>query len=117
MHRVHAVCCILLSCFVRVSLSLSQLSVRSLPRLFLLSQDVYYIVKNQADKRSKVAILQGVSGYFNPGEMAAVMGPSGSGGCCCNSMHRCMNLGALADNSITCMLARAFVAHIGLHRA
>jgi len=44
-------------------------------------QDVYYIVKNQADKRSKLAILQGVSGYFNPGEMAAVMGPSGSGSC------------------------------------
>lgn len=51
-----------------------------------LLQDVYYIVKNQADKRSKVAILQGVSGYFNPGEMAAVMGPSGSGDCC-NILH------------------------------
>lgn len=47
---------------------------------------MFYIVKNQADKRSKVAILQGVSGYFNPGEMAAVMGPSGSGGCC-NRLH------------------------------
>ena len=43
-------------------------------------QDVFYIVKNRADKRSKVSILQGISGFFNPGEMAAVMGPSGSGG-------------------------------------
>lgn len=42
-------------------------------------QDVYYIVKNQANKREKISILHGVSGYFNPGEMAAVMGPSGSG--------------------------------------
>ena len=58
------------------------------------SQDVYYIVKNQADKRSKVAILQGVSGYFNPGEMAAVMGPSGSGGC---PMHPCITLGAVSS--------------------
>lgn len=45
-------------------------------------QDVFYIVKNQADKRSKLAILKGISGFFNPGEMAAVMGPSGSGACC-----------------------------------
>ena len=43
-------------------------------------QDVFYIAKNRADKRSKVSILQGISGFFNPGEMAAVMGPSGSGG-------------------------------------
>ena len=42
-------------------------------------QDVYYIVKNQANKREKLSILSGVSGFFNPGEMAAVMGPSGSG--------------------------------------
>lgn len=42
-------------------------------------QDVYYIVRNQANKKEKISILHGVSGYFNPGEMAAVMGPSGSG--------------------------------------
>lgn len=42
-------------------------------------QDVSYIVKDRAGARSKLAILQGVSGYFNPGEMAAIMGPSGSG--------------------------------------
>lgn len=45
----------------------------------LQSQDVYYIVRNQANKKEKLAILNGISGYFNPGEMAAVMGPSGSG--------------------------------------
>ena len=42
-------------------------------------QDVSYIVKDCAGRRSKLSILQGVSGYFNPGEMAAIMGPSGSG--------------------------------------
>lgn len=40
---------------------------------------MYYIVRNQANKKEKISILHGVSGYFNPGEMAAVMGPSGSG--------------------------------------
>ncbi len=45
-------------------------------------QDVYYIVRNQANKKEKISILHGVSGYFNPGEMAAVMGPSGSGKSC-----------------------------------
>ena len=52
--------------------------------ILLTMQDVFYIVKNQADKRSKLAILQGVSGFFNPGEMAAVMGPSGSGAPSCS---------------------------------
>ena len=47
----------------------------------LLRQDVYYIVKNRANKAEKLSILSGVSGYFRPGEMAAVMGPSGSGAC------------------------------------
>lgn len=42
-------------------------------------QDLHYIVKNRANKRERLSILSGVSGYFNPGEMAAVMGPSGSG--------------------------------------
>ena len=38
-----------------------------------------YIVKDRAGRRSKSSILQGVSGYLKPGEMAAIMGPSGSG--------------------------------------
>lgn len=42
-------------------------------------QDVDYIVKNQANRKEKLKILSQVSGFFNPGEMAAVMGPSGSG--------------------------------------
>ena len=45
----------------------------------LMWQDVYYIVKNRANRAEKLSILSGVSGYFSPGEMAAVMGPSGSG--------------------------------------
>jgi hypothetical protein len=43
------------------------------------AQDVYYIVKNRANKAERLSILSGVSGFFRPGEMAAVMGPSGSG--------------------------------------
>ena len=42
-------------------------------------QDVDYFVKNQANSKEKLKILSQVSGFFNPGEMAAVMGPSGSG--------------------------------------
>ena len=36
-------------------------------------------MKNRADKRHWLPILTDVSAYFNPVEMAAVMGPSGSG--------------------------------------
>ena len=75
--------------------------------MLLPSQDVYYIVKNQADKRSKVAILQGVSGYFTPGEMAAVMGPSGSGGCCNLIYILTQACDLLADQQGPGMLARA----------
>lgn len=42
-------------------------------------QDVRYTVVNSQNKKEKIDILKGVSGYFNPGEMAALMGPSGSG--------------------------------------
>ena len=42
-------------------------------------QDVDYIVRNQANRKEKLKILSQVSGFFNPGEMVAVMGPSGSG--------------------------------------
>ena len=60
------------------------------PSSFLrLLQDVFYIVKNQANKREKLSILSGVSGYFGPGEMTAVMGPTGSGE---NPAHSCLNL-------------------------
>ena len=62
-----------------VSLGLSSLAHRIMREFGLLPQDVHYIVRNSANKREKLSILSGVSGYFNPGEMAAVMGPSGSG--------------------------------------
>lgn len=42
-------------------------------------QDLTYLVRNQANKSEKLALLKQVSGYYIPGEMAAVMGPSGSG--------------------------------------
>ena len=42
-------------------------------------QDVSYAVKDRRNRRGRLTILQGVSGFFSPGEMAAVMGPSGSG--------------------------------------
>lgn len=50
--------------------------------LSFLTQDVKYTVVNSQNKKEKIDILKGVSGYFNPGEMAALMGPSGSGTCC-----------------------------------
>lgn len=42
-------------------------------------QHITCTVKNSHKRRETVTILQKVSGYFNPGEMAALMGPSGSG--------------------------------------
>ena len=42
-------------------------------------QDCVYTVRNRANKKEKLEILQHVSGFFNPAQMTAVMGPSGSG--------------------------------------
>jgi ABC-type multidrug transport system ATPase subunit len=42
-------------------------------------QDVSYSVTNRKKKLGSITILTSVSGYFKPGEMAALMGPSGSG--------------------------------------
>jgi hypothetical protein len=36
-------------------------------------QDVEYTVINSQDKKSKISLLQGVSGYLNPGEMSALV--------------------------------------------
>ncbi|CAK0786885.1 hypothetical protein CVIRNUC_010099 [Coccomyxa viridis] len=52
-----------------------QLSLPGVPR----TRDVSYAVRDRRNRRSRLTILQGVSGFFSPGEMAAVMGPSGSG--------------------------------------
>jgi predicted ABC-type transport system involved in lysophospholipase L1 biosynthesis ATPase subunit len=52
------------------------------PRVPVPVQGVCYQVRNRADKRQRLAILSQVSAYFNPSEMAAVMGPSGSGAHC-----------------------------------
>lgn len=45
----------------------------------VVGQDVQYIVKSHKNRQEKIALLKGVSGWFSPGEMAALMGPSGSG--------------------------------------
>ena len=42
-------------------------------------QNIVYTVTNRADKKSRLAILKDVSGFFNQAQMTAVMGPSGSG--------------------------------------
>ena len=36
-------------------------------------QDVQYTVINSQDKKSKISLLQGVSGYLNSGEMSALV--------------------------------------------
>ncbi|KAL6778615.1 ATP-binding cassette sub-family G member 2 [Auxenochlorella protothecoides] len=41
--------------------------------------NVTYTVVNSANKKEKISLLQGVSGYFQPGQLNALMGPSGSG--------------------------------------
>lgn len=60
---------------LKASLSTKFLS-KGMPVTF---KDVRYTVVNSQNKKEKIDILKGVSGYFNPGEMAALMGPSGSG--------------------------------------
>jgi ABC-type lipoprotein export system ATPase subunit len=47
----------------------------------LCRQNLDYVVQNRARKSEKLAILKNLSGFFQPAEMAAVMGPSGSGVC------------------------------------
>ena len=42
-------------------------------------KDVVYTVVNSQNKKEKINLLKGVSGYFEVGQMAALMGPSGSG--------------------------------------
>ena len=42
-------------------------------------QNLEYIVRNRAKRTEKLAILKGIAGFYLPAEMAAVMGPSGSG--------------------------------------
>ena len=41
--------------------------------LSFLTQDVKYTVVNSQNKKEKIDILKGVSGYFNPGEMLSLI--------------------------------------------
>ncbi len=38
-------------------------------------RNLLYHVKNKQDKQQKLTILHGLSGFFNPSQMTAVMGP------------------------------------------
>lgn len=42
-------------------------------------QDVVYTVKNSANTKERIRLLDEVSGYIIPGQLTALMGPSGSG--------------------------------------
>ena len=42
-------------------------------------KDVTYNVINESNKKETISLLQNVSGYLRPGELVALMGPSGSG--------------------------------------
>ena len=44
-------------------------------------RNITYTVTNEADKKEQISLLQNVSGYLRPGELIALMGPSGSGTC------------------------------------
>jgi ABC-type multidrug transport system fused ATPase/permease subunit len=46
---------------------------------FLCSQDLVYSVRSNRNRKLKIALLHNVSGWFSPGQVAALMGPSGSG--------------------------------------
>ena len=37
--------------------------------------NLVYDVQNKQDKKQKLTILHGLSGFFNPSQMTAVMGP------------------------------------------
>lgn len=60
---------------LKASLSKAFLS-KGMPVTF---KDVVYTVVNSQNKKEKINLLKGVSGYFEVGQMAALMGPSGSG--------------------------------------
>lgn len=50
-----------------------------MPPLLPSPQDVSYTVINSQNSKEKLTILHSISGYLKPGDMAALMGPSGSG--------------------------------------
>ena len=66
------------------SASLFFLSCSPLSRAFAISQDLSYTVKNRAHKKNdpdapaRLALLAGVTMCLQPGELAALVGPSGS---------------------------------------
>jgi ABC-type glutathione transport system ATPase component len=42
-------------------------------------RDINYTVKNHNNPKDDIKLLSGVSGYLRPGELVALMGPSGCG--------------------------------------
>ena len=68
--------------------------------------ELTYLVKNRANSNEKLALLKQISGYYLPGEMAAVMGPSGSGNT--SSLSRTPPLG---KDPLKFLLGHARAAH------
>lgn len=52
---------------------------KAIRAVILGAQELTYTVKSHHDKKVDISLLSRVSGFFNPGEMSALMGPSGSG--------------------------------------
>ena len=58
-----------------VVVDLTDVEAESCTGMRITFRKLVYDVKNKQDKKQKLTILHGISGFFNPSQMTAVMGP------------------------------------------